>query len=208
MRRQIHIIEIAILFFLLVSCATPSKTQQPTELKPVTPERYFPMQTGFSWTYDVQEYPGPNQTPEQSNLIVAVKSTKEDSALLLSGEKEVTYRFGTEGIAKLPSGNMLLPNQLQVGTSWTVTTSGVVGEAKIVGIEERIATPAGIFEHCLVTEEMYSSEGIKIISVFALDVGLVRVQDYVNVDGQWFLHTQALLRITNVKFNAKQESEK
>jgi|GEM_PF-4192659 len=186
--------------FLFSSCNKPVKQAEradfPKELKPVD---YLPLNVGNSWTYEVRQFFIDGKAPKESSLLTKVIDNKNGEASVLSGDQIIKYKIKDSGIFKLSSKTLLIPQPINKDAEWDINIAGIHGKGKILSTSEKVITPTGLFENCLLIEERYSEDDLIIHYAYAPKVGLVRIEEYVIMDKKEFLHLQASLRIYTVQ---------
>lgn len=199
MKQEIVGILIAVsVAFFVSGCAKAVKPEIAFRYHPgVRATDYLPLQTGNAWTYDIAQFDPGNDTPQKSNLITRIEKVDGEAITMLSGDQFVKYVSTPDGVKKA-SGMPLIPQPIHKGATWPISLLGISGTGEIVSVHERVVTDAGDFSDCLLVEEVYDKEGLKIRYAYAPLVGLVRMEDYVILDDQEFLHTLVTLRIYKV----------
>lgn len=153
----------AVLALGLCACggtATPGPTT-PTE--PRDPRRYFPLEAGLVWSYEVD-------TGEAERTLGTVRVLRVDATgaqVATNGGDSVTYVADAEGIRRLGEGGFVLRAPLEVGARFP-TEGGRT--AVIEAVDARVRTGMGELTDCLrvVTE---GELGNSIATIYCPDVG-------------------------------------
>jgi hypothetical protein len=183
----------------LVSCNRQPETIKPFQYHPdVKAVVYYPLEVGNSWTFDVVEYNVDGSVAGKDMLIIRVVSRNGEIVTLETGGKTIQYRITIQGILKHPSTIPLIREPVLAHAEWAISNQGVMGIGRIESVDGKFISNSGLFDHCLVVVEEYPEEGLRIKSEYAPRVGLARMEEYILVGDQSFLHLQATLRIYSV----------
>ncbi len=203
MLQQISVTILAVLLggILLLSCSRvqPQASRAFTYDPQVQAKVYFPHQVGNSWTYDVEEFTPNSDEPMRSALITRVESEDGESFTLSTGDQQVRHCVAADGILRLPSNNYLIHQPIEPGQSWEILNNGISGTASILSVDEKAITNAGVFSDCLLIEERYPEAAMTIRYTFAPNIGLVRVENFAELEGESFMLLRLALRIYRVQ---------
>jgi hypothetical protein len=145
----------------------------------------YPLHVGCAWSYDVDSGDG------QPVLATArVLSVQGDAVDVKMGQALRRYLVQPGGIARVGQEGFLLTSPLQAAGSWT---SAPDTQARVAVAHERLTTPAGTFEDCVVVQEDNASSGQSVATTYCPGVGPARVVSQMRVRGQT-LRVTALLR--------------
>ncbi len=172
----------------LGACATaappgPQKAAEP----PRDASAYYPLEPGWKWAYDVE------QDGEAILATYAVVSREGDRVTVTGGQQVVDYVVKPDGILRPQmdgkDGDYVLRAPLSAQAKWPVRG----GQAKVVGWNQPIETPAGRFDGCLTVEEVRDNPDRRTRTTYAPGVGPIRIEfEAMDVGG---LHsTKAVLR--------------
>jgi hypothetical protein len=87
-----------------------------------------------------------------------------------------SWRAGEKGFR----AGLMMPGQIVIGSSYyqEIAPGTAMDRAKIVDTDSTLQTPAGTFEHCLVTEETSALElGAREYKIYAPGIGLIKDGD-------------------------------
>lgn len=175
-------------FGLLLGCAG---SQTHTSAKPadLSPQSLYPLREGSAWSYDVDA--GDGQSVLATSSVLRVEN---GVAEVRSGQGVQRYELTPDGIKRSATGTYLLHAPITQGSRWP---AGVSSEAQVTALDQRVQTPAGDFDACVVVEEQNASSGQHIATTYCPGVGPVRVESRMEVRGQ-ALRVSAVLRGFNV----------
>ncbi len=177
--------------FMVVACASP-QTAGPAKAKdlPRDARAYYPLEPGWKWAYDVE------QNGEAILATFAVSAREGDKATVLAGDQVLQYVVRPDGIlrpssdrADTKAGDYVLRAPLGAQATWPVEG----GQAKVVGWNETVTTPAGQFDGCVTVEERRQDPDRHTRTTYAPGIGPVRIE-FQAMDPAGIHHTKAFLR--------------
>ncbi len=160
-------------------------------------EVYYPMSIGSSWTYEVQEYKD-GAPSKQSTLLVRVADIQKGKVILQTGSADLTYLLRPDGVVKAESGNYLLKMPIQAKQNWPLSLAGQAGRATIREVLHTQTVAAGTFQSCILVEEEYPlgpDQTLKTRSIYAPHVGLIHLENILDLEGKEELQESVDLRI-------------
>jgi len=151
--------------------------------------RYFPPVEGARYTYLVTEAdldPDQPRNPQEEKplLVSQVTRVTPESLTIVTGGREIIYLVDDRGLRKQKSGNYLLKTPLVKGSSWPITLDGEAGAATITDTSHSLTLAGGHFPDCLVVEERIDGQPMALVTYYAPDVGVVRIETRVVIDHQ------------------------
>jgi len=159
----------------LLGCAgSAGPTATPT--RDLSPSSLYPLREGSAWSYDVDA--GDGQRVLATSRVLRIANGLVE---VQSGQGVQRYLLTPEGI-KRPAGDAyLLRAPIAAGQVWP---AGPSTEARVSAVEQRVTTPAGEFEACVVVDEQNTESGQHITTTYCPGVGPVRVESRMTVRGQ------------------------
>lgn len=151
---------------LLVGCG-PNRTTP--DLGPLTAHSLYPMQDGFTWTYDI------DTETEMNNLgVTRVTRVSGDDVEITTDASETHHYERREGGIYRSDGDVwLLRDPIAVGTEWP-SLSGRT--ARITSVSEEVDVFAGHYEHCVEVLEEGGDTSRAIRTVYCQGVGPVIIE--------------------------------
>lgn len=145
---------------------------------PVDIHSLYPLGAGQAWSYDVDVGDGGDRVLAVSRVV----DVQGDTFLVRSGGNEVLrYAHRPDGWYRPDRGAYLLRGPVAVGTAWP---SGGGGSAEITAVEQRVQSPAGTFERCVVVSEQGAASGQQVRTTYCPGVGPTEVVSSMTVRGQ------------------------
>jgi hypothetical protein len=167
-----------------IACvSTPAQTARATV--DLSPNSLYPLRPGLAWSYDVESGDG-DSVLATARVLRAEAGTVE----VQSGQATLRYRLQPDGIARIEPAGYLLKAPIAQGAHWA---SGPDTTARVTSLQERLTTPAGSFEACVVVEEQNARSGQTVTTTYCPGTGPVRVISQMSVRGRT-LQVRALLR--------------
>jgi hypothetical protein len=175
---------------LLIACAGSAAHTDAVQ-RDVSPASLYPLREGSAWSYDVDA--GDGQTVLATSSVLRVE--KENGLVeVRNGQGLQRYLLTPDGIKRPQGEAYLLRAPIAAGSRWP---AGASTEAQVTAVGQRVKTPAGDFDACVVVEEHNTSSDQHITTTYCPGVGPVRVESRMDVRGQ-ALRVVALLRGYNV----------
>ncbi|HEY2899639.1 MAG TPA: hypothetical protein VGL59_03610 [Polyangia bacterium] len=154
---------------------------------PLTAAEYYPLQTGWRWSYDIEK------DGQHILAFYSVVARQGDSATVQAGNDILTYAITPLGVAHRDGngvGDFLIKDPLSPGAAWTLKE----GKAQVLSVGQQMTVEAGTFKNCVVVEET-RSEPIRIVrTTFAPGVGPIAVEVSVQDGVRFVTATKAILR--------------
>jgi hypothetical protein len=155
--------------FLLVGCATTSKSSVGFPSTGNEALDYYPLLAGWGWAFEIER---------DGNKVLAPYAVAErtgDLAVVKNGDERITYLVRPEGIARREGeavGDFLLRTPVRKGTAWPVQG----GEATIVAVGTQVALPSGPTGDCAVVEEVRRDPSRVTRTTYCRGVGPVDIE--------------------------------
>jgi hypothetical protein len=156
---------------VLLHCGNtlPAKHASPSAHTARPIERFFPLQDGHVYTYDIVSPPG----APREQFIVRIRRRSADRAEMLTGGAVRQIVLEEDGIRREDAGYVLrVP--LRVGATWQGDNGGT---ATVEATDVEAQVPAGSFKGCVrVVERLTTAERKVITTVLCEGVGIVTMQ--------------------------------
>jgi hypothetical protein len=149
--------------------------------RPATPKlevsvaTLYPLRVGAAWSYDVDSGDG-----EMLLATTRVLRVQDGLAEVSSGQASLRYRLRPDGLERGEPGGYLLKPPFAQNASWA---SGPDSVARIVALDQFVATAAGSFGQCVVVEEHNAGSGQTVTTTYCPGVGPARVVSQMQVRG-------------------------
>jgi len=150
----------------LVGCGSGRTTPN---LGPLTARSLYPMQDGYTWTYDI------DTETEMNNLGVTRVTNVTGRQVEITTDAAETHHYELRegGIFRSDGEVWLLRDPIDVGTEWP-SLSGRT--ARITSVTEEVDVFAGHYEHCVEVREEGGETSRAIRTVYCQGVGPVIIE--------------------------------
>lgn len=184
---------------LLAACAGPG--QRPAGATPSgasarTPGEFYPLAIGNEWTYR-DESPGARQGA--GSRTVRVLSRTKDGYFKDSERGEVR----ADADCLHDRNRRLLCGPIATGTTWTsVVSVSSTEKYEIVGVGEKLETPAGLFEGCVrvrATNRAGPGSELVLETTYAPGIGPARIETFALVSGKVVPQFRAILEKVRIE---------
>ena len=174
-------------FFLALVCSACAGGTSAVRPKPLdqSPASLYPLGAGYAWSYDVD-------TEDNAPVLAVARVVRFDAgvATVTTGANaEQRYAVTDAGITRVGQPGFLLKAPIVAGASWE---SGVGTTARVASLTERVETPAGTFDACVVVEEQNESRGQAVKTTYCPGVGPALVVSQMEVRGHLLTVTARL----------------
>lgn len=164
----------ALLAASLSACGADAPAIRPTETA-LDPRRYFPLEVGTIWSYDVREG---DALPTFATVRI-LESTPEGVSMQRNQQEPDLIVASAEGIRKRGSEGWILRAPLEVGTTYL----GEGGRsARIDALDASVRTGMGELHDCIRVVEHARETGIEVTTSFCPDVGPASVTSSITLD--------------------------
>jgi hypothetical protein len=176
---------LATLLLCLVACksAPPAKAESETP----SPQLYYPLAVGNSWTYSIAG--SPKQT--------VVEIIGRDGSWYLDDQRG-RFRYDEEGVRD--TNRYLLRAPIKTGTHWTSVEDLLVYRFEITSVDATVVTEAGTFTHCVVVRNSSTVKKDRSFVTewtYAPNVGIAQIVTTI-VDGHGTVEEQVRLSLSAV----------
>lgn len=156
-----------VLLALLAMGCGPGRTT--VERGPLTARSLYPMQDGYTWTYDI------DTETEMNNLGVTRVTRVSGNRVEITTDASEThvYELREEGVYRADGEVWLLRDPIVVGTEWP-SLSGHT--ARITSVTETVDVFAGHYEGCVEVMEEGGDSNRTIRTIYCQGVGPVLVE--------------------------------
>lgn len=180
--------------------AAPTAPAAPATVAPGAPADYYPLAVGNQWTYR-DETPGQGKGQPPVSRTVRIVSRTRDGYFKDSDRGELR----ADADCLHDRSRQLLCGPLSKGRSWTsVVSVSSTEKYEIVGVGEKVETPAGTFEGCVrVRAVNRAGPGAELVLeiTYAPGIGPARIETFVLVAGDAIPQFRAILE--NVKLQGR-----
>lgn len=144
-------------------------TRTTVDRGPLTARSLYPMQDGYTWTYDI------DTETEMNNLgVTRVTAMSGNTVQIATDASEThTYELREDGVYRADGDVWLLRDPIAVGTEWP-SLSGRT--ARISSVTETVDVFAGHYEGCVEVREEGGDSNRSIRTVYCQGVGPVLIE--------------------------------